>query len=216
MAKTLTAISLPRNPNVVKFRPTAGSAWRGFAAPQQPRSPAAHAARAQFQTVAGGWQYLSPTDQANYRAMAADSGGRFANGFGVYMNAYLNAPLGTTIDTTHGYEPGGPLGAVSISYVPTIGLQAQAEGNEASPSNYSLYVMSRTPQPKSVYNRQQATRLPGLFPTDTATLLDPLWPLYVGSFPPFGQQLVAWFTPINAFSYISGPVRMVIYQMPDA
>jgi hypothetical protein len=215
LAKQLTGLPLVPNPANVTFTPRQGAAWRGFASSRQPRSPGQHAARAIFHTASQEWANLEPDTQSAWNSLAAASAGRFNTGFGLHTLVAINAGGSWPYSPPSTYIDGGYPLSYGFAWDPEIGLQVALPDTTSEVEYFFVSIQTRVRPTQGTFTYGKATQIPHTFlSAGFEQTVDAYWPTAsLGAFPPYGQTIVGWFTPLTA-NYISGVQVVEAFPFP--
>lgn len=216
MSKVLTGIpATPHNANVLT-RSQQGPTWRKQAAPVQPRTPTAHAARGHFAGATRLWSALSPANQSQYRTLAAASGGRYATGFALFMALSITNAAGGLIGPPATYVEGGSITSASLTVDLFADMPLLVNTTNEAQDEVLCYFQPYARQAHYSFSKGKARLLPFRPHAGTETFIESLWPGTYGVYPPYRQRIVAWFQAINATTGITGPLKQFTFQMPNS
>lgn len=215
MSKVLTGIPATRHAANVLTRSHSGPTWRGQAAPLQPRTPSAHYARGAFAGASRGWAALSPDNQAQYKTLAAASGGRYRSGYALFVANSITNAAGGVIGPPSSYVEGGAITFANLTIDDFGDLTCVVNTSSGSTDAVRAYFLCNASNTRYTFSKNKARQLPFTLTPGQTTFLNSFWPLNYGVFPPYSQRIIAWFQAVSELSGFTGPMAQFTFLMPD-
>lgn len=214
MSKVQTGIAATRHAANVLTRSHSGPTWRGQAAPLQPRTPAAHRARGAFAGASRGWAALSPTNQMDFRTLAAASGGRYKTGYALYVALSIGNGTGALTGPPAAYTPGGAITSASLTIDAFGSMPITVTTSSGLTDQVRAYFLPYARATRYSYALGKARQLPFTITPGREEFIDSFWPHTYGVFPPYSQRIIAWFQASNVSTGITGPIAQFTFLMP--